>query len=966
LFLIGGGALLLLLILLVVLLWAVRRQGADQLLALAEEDYKMGSYTQAIAKFTEFLERFPRHPRAGMVRVHRGLARLRQAVEASSDWPGTLRVAQEVLTEISGEETFKDEARGELAALLPRIAEELARRAYDQLDIQMLSAAEEALTLVNRYVPPGDRPVSLVAEIESRMALTRHRLAAGDRLRQTLEEIRRAIVSNQPAKAHELRRQLLRDYPHLAEDPGLMQASREATAAERALVEVAESSLSVTAEDWPARPRPMLLACRSTAQPAVGAEGQVVCTLHQGVAFGLDAVTGQLLWHRVVGEHLTGRGVPSVPILVGTAREPEFVLVDIVHKELLRLAGRTGAIRWRLGLEEPPAADPVVLGESLWIAFRSGKLLEVEQATGEAKREIRFPQALRVSPAADARRRYLFQPGEHSTLFVLDRVSGSCVQTLYVGHEPGSLSLPPVVLASYGVLTVASGVNQTDLYVFEIREEQAEEPVVLVQQIRLPGQVTVPPAVSGTRLLVASQSGSAWVYELAPGDPKKPLREIAQGNLGPAERTLGPAGKELVPRFAQFQGAQVWVADYQLSCYDVLPLKGALQPKTIRNEASYSVQPLVTIDRYIYHIRKVSGLPDLVVNSFRMEDTQPCWETRLAVPLVTEPLASSDGQSLICVTQTGSLYRLTLSEVQPGSIRDEPYITLRLAELQEPLQDAIGLSEGQVVLVPPIGSRRLPMYDPAEPAARFRWLLLSDGLGGKLAGFGVGVLVGLQSGQLWWIHPRDGKPLAEPFQLPEISAQPVQWLKPWVLSEREVIVAEKSGRIYRLALHSDPKPHWQVKSQVRWENGFDTELAVSGKLLWGASKEGILVGFALPDLQAESQLELGETILWGPWELGDKLLVATSTELVACGANGKQLWRQAPEHALPVGKPLQDDGRILLTTRDGWLLAIDPATGKTIGSRHLETDLATGPIRVGARILVGGRDGGLYLTDVPE
>jgi hypothetical protein len=48
--LIGGGALLALVILGGVLIWALRGRGADELLKMAEDDYRAGSYTQAMGQ----------------------------------------------------------------------------------------------------------------------------------------------------------------------------------------------------------------------------------------------------------------------------------------------------------------------------------------------------------------------------------------------------------------------------------------------------------------------------------------------------------------------------------------------------------------------------------------------------------------------------------------------------------------------------------------------------------------------------------------------------------------------------------------------------------------------------------------------------------------------------------------------------------------------------------------------------
>ncbi|MCS7238115.1 MAG: PQQ-binding-like beta-propeller repeat protein [Thermoguttaceae bacterium] len=964
LFLIGGGALILLVITMLFLLWAVRRQSADQLFALAEEDYRSGSYTQAIAKFTEFLDKFPQHPRAGIARVHRGLALMRQAVEGSTDWVATLSVTKQVLEEISAEETFKEEARGELIALLPRIAQELAKRALQKLDPDLVEKSQEALGLVSQYVAPSDRPAALISDIEAMLAIAQHRLTAGDRLRQTLEEIDQAIANRDCTSAHQLRRQLLRDYPQLAQDPSVEEAGRRIVALERELVSVLPAEGKVSASDWPAAAEHLLLACRSETKSASVPAGQVVCALCQGVAFGLDAQSGKVLWRRVVGEHLTANRLPAVPIPLEEAGRSDFLLVDVLHQALLRLDGATGQLRWRAELDEAPAAQPTVALGGIWLVFQSGKLVEIDPSTGQVVRGIHFPQALRVPPALDDQGRFLFQPGEHSTLFVLRRSDGSCIQTVYIGHDPGAVLFPAVTLGSYVLLPVNSGVKQTDIHIFHIKGDQAE-PLQPVRTLRLPARLALPPLVSGNRIFVASQEGPAWVYELAAAQSDDPLQEIVRGDLGSAEREVGPAEKIVFSRFGLFETAQVWIADYQLTCYDVLPLKGALQPKAIRNEASVAIQPLVAMGQSLFHFRKVWGLPDLVVSAFRVDDAQLLWETRLSVPLAAEPFIDTPRNMCICVTKSGSLFRLPIDKLPDLSIVDEPYVTLKLAELKRPVQSAVATPEGIVVIVLPEGSERLPVYDPAEPVARFRWVLLPSPLGGPVASFRQGIVLATQAGQLLWIYPRDGKLLAEPFPFPLPAGVAHQWTAPQPVGEDELVVGEQSGKLYRLKLVSEPKPHFRLVAERGWKNRLAGPLTFARNTLWTVDGEGTLVGFSLPELEIKAELKLGETAAWGPFAVGQLILIATGSELLCVNEAGQVTWRLKTERGIPVGQPWADQASAILSTRDGWLVQIALASGEIVNAKRLDAPLATGPIPLGDRWIVGGSDGCLYRAQLP-
>jgi outer membrane protein assembly factor BamD (BamD/ComL family) len=84
------------------------RQAGDEALRLANEDYRNGSYSQAIYEYNQYLKRFSTHQGVSFARVNCGLAQLRQATpRGTSDWSAALQVAHNVLEEIASEPEFK-------------------------------------------------------------------------------------------------------------------------------------------------------------------------------------------------------------------------------------------------------------------------------------------------------------------------------------------------------------------------------------------------------------------------------------------------------------------------------------------------------------------------------------------------------------------------------------------------------------------------------------------------------------------------------------------------------------------------------------------------------------------------------------------------------------------------------------------------------------------------------------------
>ena len=152
------------------------------MLAKAQEDYNASSYTQSIAKYEKFLKKYPKHEEASLARVQIGMCKINQV---SKEPEKALDKCKEILPELQKEEKF-NQARDELASLLPRITELFVDRALQAKDLEtkegFLELSARALELVNTtsYIPASKRKNNLVlaAQLErieeKRISLTRH------------------------------------------------------------------------------------------------------------------------------------------------------------------------------------------------------------------------------------------------------------------------------------------------------------------------------------------------------------------------------------------------------------------------------------------------------------------------------------------------------------------------------------------------------------------------------------------------------------------------------------------------------------------------------------------------------------------------------------------------------------------------------------------------------------------------
>jgi hypothetical protein len=179
--LVGGAVLGVTFVAFALLLYALTRGSAAELFAKAEDEYRGGSYGNALAIYDQFLRRYPSDPSASLARVRHGMAQLRQIADDGRSPRQALTTAQQILPRIEAEEKF-GEARSELATILPDIADGLAVEAAGADETagkqQLVKLTSDALALVNN---PSYLPASLRKERESRIARIIDKLQGAER-----------------------------------------------------------------------------------------------------------------------------------------------------------------------------------------------------------------------------------------------------------------------------------------------------------------------------------------------------------------------------------------------------------------------------------------------------------------------------------------------------------------------------------------------------------------------------------------------------------------------------------------------------------------------------------------------------------------------------------------------------------------------------------------------------------------
>jgi len=963
--LIGGGALLLLVIVGGVLYWALNRRTGDETFKMAEDFYRSGSYTKAIAQYTKFLEDFPNHDSVSLARVKRGLARLRQATDHATDWPKALDVAKQVLDEIAGEEAFHTEARPELVAMLPKIAQGLADRARADLDATLADQSEEALALVNKYVPASSRPATKLNDIQALLALTRREIASGVELASAVKAMNQAVKEKETARAYKVRSALLQKYPGLVDNERLQEAVRAVSKAELSLVKMVQKEQPAQESEPPtSTPATVSLATRRSDAPPPGSEGHVIFVLAPGVAYGLDAAEGRVLWRRPVGFHAGVQSPDFPPTPISNKAGSDAIMVDSERHEVLRVEAQSGKPRWRHRIGERFDAYPVVADERLLVATRSGRLVWIDLATGSSPGYIQFPQELRVGPTIDVPRSSMYQLAEHSNLFVLSLPDGEAKQVVYLGHSPGSVTVSPVVVNRYLIVAENNGVEHATLRVLSLEaEEDHQAPVRIVQNVRLKGHVDAPPQVSGVRMLVATDQGHLYVFEISGTDAEKPLALLAESTASGASDLADERAPEALIRFPLLEGGRVWIADSQLTWYDLQPAGRRLQPRGVKNARSATLQPLVAIGQTVFHVRRKVGLPGVQVSAIGPDQPEPFWETYLAAPLAAEPRVDAQSGQITAVTSIGAIFHIPTADLespstggasntpQRWSVRDQPTVALKPTEVPPPVTDVVVLRDRLLVMAAGTGQTRLPVFDPEE-AHRFRWLFLPSAMGGHPIAFADGLLIPCEVGQVFLLDPLSGDKLTEPFQPALRGDTRAAWSRPALAGENELLLADGQMSLYRIGIKDQPKPHLAALAQVDLAEQLVSPLAVLGRMAYAVDRADSLVAFELPDLTPAKPRPLGAKPVWGPGRVGDHVLLATDDDQLYClDAKGEIVWQVPLDYGPLAGTPLPIDAVLEAPKSTGTGTAID--AGKPVywdATNRVVTLAATAGAKMGTTV----------------
>lgn len=963
--LVGGGALILLIFAGLGLYFFLTRGTGDDAFSAATEQYRAQAYSQAAGMYRSFIDDFADHPQVSLARVRIGMAEIWELVERQR-WEEALEAVKTRLPQIEGEEDFND-ARPELASLLPEIMDGFADSALEAESIPdaeaYLANANEALEQVNNssYLPTSVRAgqQNRIEDIQKKLQSVEHRINQDRELQAVVAEIARLSSEGLFAEAYAARDQLIDTYAELETDPRLIEAINAVSNAEMNGVKPMSEPPVPTQEDVSNDARFSIALVARRGETLGDAGGRVVTVEATGAAYGIDSATGDVRWRRFVG--FGGNGFV---IDLQDSGQDAVVLLDHRRQELVCLQATTGQLQWRLPCPGSIAAPQFTAGR-IYVSGTDdngqGYVLAVEPASGQVVTAVSLPVPVSVGAVADVESQRLIQPADHSSLYLLKLDDLSCEGVTYLGHESGTIVVPPAIAAGLLLLAENPGIDFSQLYLFRYDPEQPGKlKPSLDQPLRYEGQTVFPMSTYGRRVLTVTDRGGIRMLEVDPDQPV-PVRVLAE-----ATSTVTPGTMS----FPLFDKGRLWVGDNQLTQFELQTSRGQLVRKWLNSKGDRFAGPLRLINDVLIHVRRPAQKAGFAIAAVSVDggqrNSETIWEVDLGVPVAGVPFVDRTAQEINVVTSNGALFSVGRDAIRSG-LQSSAKQSVMSPQLPR-LVDSLALSETRRVFVAEAGDR-VVVHDATNADAPLRTQRLD--LGGQQVTAGPAamndmLLVPTDGGAVSLINAADGSAAVTPYQSPAVNRGKTEWFRPAVISSDQAVVADQRGNLLQLAIQPNPQPHLAAVAQQA-NVGLIADPVVLNDGVWGvvkAADQDLLRQFGINDLQQKNQVELGGRLLWGPAVVGDVVLVQNDQyALVAVDSSGGKRFQTEPLEAALVGQPVAYETGFVIANVEGSVDHRAASDGTSITSVSVGETLGGGLGQFsGNRFIVTGGDGTLHVV----
>ena len=964
---IGGGGLLLFLILGGLLLYkSVFGQPAIELFNNAEESYKSESFSQALADYQKFLEKFPSDENADEARVRVVLCRIRTSL---ADPQKAYDTSMELIPTVNKEESFPG-YRDEFPGILPKIVQGFIRKANGAADRdtkeEFIGKSELALKdLVNNpaLIPASKRPAieTELKRIDEDIANLKRTVAKDRELVKALDSIKAHVAAGETIEAYKVYNALLNVYPSVREDESLRTEVRTITDAEKARVQVTMEDIPGSTEDHKSPSVYQVVLATRSGKPITRLENQAVAVLAGGSVYGIDAGTGAVLWRRFVGYHTRHQPAP-----VTNQPGADLILSDSQRQEVVRVKAASGKMVWRAAIGAAFGA-PAVAGDSIFVTAENGaeegKIIRLDAATGDSSLQVSVPQRLQIAAGVSQSHPYLLQPGLHSNLYAISSQTLECNDVEYLGHKKGTIAVPPLVIQDHVLIAENASPSTCRLHIRKIVPD-TDGPLFQRTQdpILLKGNVIVPMLLYGRRPLVVTDIGEINVFNVDFNRDSDTVEHAATPNAPRQER---------MKSYPVVEGTTLVVVDDKLVKYELQITRKLVRQDSVTNSSETFIGPPVLLGDILIVTRRLRGSTGATVSALQVDQPRNAiWRTHLSVP-ISRAAVVPDDKRLDVVTAVGSLFEVNIQTLQAGYSSDPAVDANVVGALS--FTDQVVFGDGKVAYFNPVDNGRALMQTPGAGSGRLRLVTLNL-QNAKVTctplAFKGGLLAPTDNGVIVLADTNTGGNMVLPFQPKLGPGENVQWRRPAAVGD-EFIAVDDRQNIYRVGINPKPQPFLEASATGKLEVNIDSALAAIGDTVYGVVKNSggdVVVAINATDLSVTKEIPLEGHVTWGPVQVDDSVFCLSDTDGLLCfGPGGEQRWKTVSGfEGDPAGEPLRVDADYVFALLDGTVVRLSAETGEKVSTAHVGEPLGAGPVAFGKYLLLPGHDGVLHLIVPPQ
>ncbi|MBX9680776.1 MAG: PQQ-binding-like beta-propeller repeat protein [Gemmataceae bacterium] len=528
----------------------IRRQAEQEttLVTKAKEAYARADYVEARQLLQKLQAEYPTSSDLPNYRFLAALSDLRASVEdGNGDQGRTLDDVLEFLAINQGDARLKEHGP-DLWRMLHRLAKDLASQAEEKKDAGSLALAQKAWREATRLpVPQG----TALGETDQKLK------AAFERAERTLvEKAKREAVRDRAERyARQATLASIRDLRALLTKEKLTNEGDFAPLLAEAAKRHRERLTYVAAEPtYPMPPEgldhPLAWAPAIGKPEATGVEGPPFLALTQGVLYALDPGDGHLRWAVRLGPDPAGQPI-RVPADIAS---PRLVLVaSSDRRSMLALEEATGAVLWETKIEQTPIAQPLLWNRRLFVPTNGGRIEELEIALGRRLGAFQFDQNTPWGGTLLPGSSLAVFPGRAHGMYVVDLETHKVEGVIDSGHATGALRGPPISVVEdagsakgprgWVVVAEQTGDHRIALKPFAVPPGSAPSP-----DLRLSATIDVSdaPWTDGDKLALVSDAGQLALFGLRLKGNNDPLVFPWIKEIFPLELSLSPRHRAAV------------------------------------------------------------------------------------------------------------------------------------------------------------------------------------------------------------------------------------------------------------------------------------------------------------------------------------------------------------------------------------------------------------------------------------